>query len=266
MGLEGRKVGIAAERKADMIAKLIEKNGGKPSTFPIQGKQVLNEKTAEKNVSKLLAESFHLILLTTGIGAETLEKAAQQLNLFSDFIGKLEKSTLAVRGSKTRKWLKKHSLTASYVSEDGTMENVLDSLAEVKRSDGKHVFLQTYDQDDVVIKNKLESIGYTVYLSKPYLYKKPDFLILNNLRQHIMDQTLDAVVFTSKTQVINLFDKERERLVYAFNDKVKAVAVGKVTAYELEKNGVSHVIHPTNQKMGAMVIELRNYFNACLNH
>jgi len=261
-GLEGKKIGIAADRKADMIVRLIQKNGGEPTAFPIQGKQVLNEKTAEKNVSKLLAESFHLILLTTGIGAETLEKAAQRLNRFPDFIDKLENSTLVVRGSKTQKWLKKHSLSASYASEDGTMENVLYSLAEVKRSDGKHVFLQTYNQDDVLIKGKLESRGYTVYLSKPYLYKNPDFIILNNLRQHIMDQFLDAVIFTSKTQVKNLFDKEPKRLVNAFNDNVKAVAVGKVTAYELEKNGVSHVVHPTNQKMGAMVIELRNYFKA----
>ncbi|WP_339230845.1 uroporphyrinogen-III synthase [Oceanobacillus sp. FSL K6-2867] len=264
-GFEGKRIGIAAARRSDMIAALIEKNGGTASTFSIQGEQVLNKATCEQDLSHLFTEAFQLILLTTGIGAETLEKAARQMDRVPEFIGKLERTPLAVRGSKTLNWLKKHALTPSYIAGDGMMENLLDTLASEKFNDHPHVFLQAYNQDDDFLKEKLENLGYTVYLSKPYQYKKPDPGILRRLRQHIVEQTLDAVIFTSKTQVQNLFyGNKTKEMVDAFNNNVIAAAVGKVTAAELEQHGISDVFYPANQKMGAMVIELRDYYKASL--
>lgn len=263
-GLDGRKIGVAAARKAEAIETLIQKNGGSAIAFPIQGKQQLNEDICKQDIKELIAKPFDMIILTTGIGVETLERTAQQLQEHANFIGKLEKTPLAIRGSKTMNWLKKHDLKPSLVSNDGTMKNLFDSLEREEQGHRKRVYLQAYNQDDVELKDKLENLGFDVYLSKPYRYEEPEQPILGSLRQTIISQEIDAVIFTSKTQVQNLFHKsiDSEEIIHAFNDSVLAVAVGKVTASELEENGITNVFQPKKPKMGAMIVELSRHLSA----
>lgn len=260
-GMDGKRIGVAATRNASIISKLVEKNGGTPAVFSIQGEQVLNVETSKQNVTALITEPFDLVLLTTGIGVETLENAAYNMNLPSDFNQKLINTAIAARGVKTMNWLKRQSLAAKFVSSDGTMEGLLDSLATEKPSNGTRVFLQAYNQDGAALKHTLEKIGYSVYLSKPYHYKEPDYNIICNLEQEIINQSLEAVIFTSKSQVQNLFKScnKTKEIVDSFNNKVKAVAVGKITARELQRNGVDNIFQPTKPKMGAMVVELMEY-------
>ncbi|WP_010531886.1 uroporphyrinogen-III synthase [Lentibacillus jeotgali] len=258
-GMDGKRIGIAAARNREAIGKLIQNNGGTPLVFSIQGEQLLNETISRQNILDFVREPFDNVLLTTGIGAEALEKAANDLDCHSDFIGKLRNSTLAVRGSKTVNWLKKHALAAELVSDDGTMENLLAKLGDGR---DKRMFLQAYSQDDAAVEEQLERQGHAVYLSKLYHYKEPDHTIVTDLRERIISQSLDAVVFTSKTQVRNLFKEssEAKEMTAVFNDSILAAGVGKVTAAELKKNGITTVFHPEKQKMGAMVVELGNYF------
>ncbi|GAA0443446.1 hypothetical protein GCM10008983_20840 [Lentibacillus halophilus] len=158
------------------------------------------------------------------------------------------------------KWFKKHDLSAAFVSEDGTIDNLLKSV-EDSNAFGNHVFLQAYNQDDALLEQRLQELGYTVYLSKPYQYREPDKNTFTNLIQEIINQSLDAVIFTSKTQVQNLFHNtsDAKALTESFDNHVLAVAVGKVTASELTNNGVSNVWYPREPKMEAMVVKLRNY-------
>ncbi|MGJ9460475.1 uroporphyrinogen-III synthase [Oceanobacillus sp. CF4.6] len=265
-GLNGKKIGVAAERRAEAISTLIQKYGGTPIAFPIQGEQKLNESICEQNIKELLAKPFDMVVLTTGVGAETLENTAQRLNLDSNFIEKLGNTTLAIRGSKTVKWIKKYSLSAKYTSEDGTMENLLTSLASEQPNKDKHLFLQAYNQGDVILKKALEDLGYDVYLSKPYHYRAPDDKTLHGLKKAVTEQTLDAVIFTSKTQVQNLFQTTEGEIVKAFNENVLAVAVGKVTAAELKIKGINNVFQSEKQKMGAMIVELSEHYKKVSIH
>lgn len=264
MDKEVKRIGIAASRRSNEISALVKKIGGIPIVFSIQGEQVLNDETSEHDVEELIANSFDLVVLTTGIGSSTLEEASWRVNRFPEFIRKLSSIPLAIRGSKTEKWLKRHSLDAKVVSTDGTMENLLHSMRPVIEGQSKSVFLQTYNEDELVLKEKLESLGCNVYMSKPYRYSYPDKETIDKLELNIVEQKLDAVIFTSKTQVKNLFRMafDAELLANAFNNHVTAVAVGKVTANQLKQYGIKRVVQPANQKMGAMVIELRDYLLA----
>ncbi|WP_156288715.1 uroporphyrinogen-III synthase [Oceanobacillus salinisoli] len=260
-GLSGKKVAIAAARQANAIDILIKKHDGEAFHFPIQGEYQLNELVCKQDVKELVDKSFDMVILTTGIGADTLEQSAQKLNIHAQFIEKLRMSTLAIRGSKTCKWMKKHALTPHYVSEDGTMNNLIKSLPAVANETEKRIYLQTYNEDDVELKSSLKQLGYEVYLSKPYSYKEPDSQLLAALKETILKQTVHAVIFTSKTQVRNLFSSsDRDELAAAFNDHVLAVAVGKVTAAELENSGIENVLQPMEPKMGAMIVELSKQF------
>ncbi|WP_424474957.1 uroporphyrinogen-III synthase [Oceanobacillus kimchii] len=264
MDNDSKRIGIAASRRSSEISTLVKKINGTPVVFSIQGEQVLNDETSERDVEELIANAFDFVVLTTRIGASTLEEASWRVNRFPEFIRKLSSIPLAIRGSKTEKWLKKHSLNAKVVSKDGTMENLLNSLTPLIGRESNKVFLQTYTEDDLVLKEKLESIGCNVYMSKPYRYRNPDKETIDKLELNIVEQNLDAVIFTSKTQVKNLFRTaiDTELLAEAFNNHVTAVAVGKVTANQLNQYGIGRVVQPANQKMGAMIIELRDYLSA----
>lgn len=259
-GLNGKVIGVAATRRADIIKALIQKNGGFAKVFSIQGEQQLNEDICKENVREFLANPYDMVVLTTGIGAQTLENTAHDLNEYSNFIQKLNRSPLAIRGSKTLKWLKENSLSATFIAEDGIMDNLLKAMAVEQPCTDKRLFLQAYNQDDIALKSSLENLGYHVYISKPYQYMPPDDNTLKNLKQEILNKTLDAVIFTSKTQVLNLFQHSTEQLIQAFNEKVLAVAIGKVTASELKKKGIVNVFQSEKQKMGAMVVELSEHY------
>ncbi|MGI8315212.1 uroporphyrinogen-III synthase [Halobacillus mangrovi] len=258
-GLTDKRIGVAADRKSEAICKLIENMGGNGVVYPSQGKQVLNEDISSQNVKDYLNKTFDWVILTTGIGVRTLAQSAAENNMRDKFLEKLGQSSLAIRGSKTMDWLRENHLNPDLVSEDGTMDHLF-SLLPSPTKEAASVFLQAYHQDDALLKNKLEAVGYNVYLSQPYAFEPPSETIMNSLKEEIVKQSLDAVVFTSKTQVKNLFNTPTQELTEAFNDQVLAVAVGKVTAKELEDQGINQVLQPNRPKMGAMVVAMDRYY------
>ncbi|WP_226578647.1 uroporphyrinogen-III synthase [Halobacillus litoralis] len=259
-GLENKRIGIAADRRSDAISNLVKNMGGHPYNFPIQGRQVLNESLCAQNVTDYLKETFEWVILTTGIGARTLDHAAKEKEVRDSFIHKLAAEKLAVRGSKTIDWLKENDLKPVLTAEDGTMSNLFTHMKTACTEGHSRVFLQAYNQDDELLKVTLEKLGYSVYLSKPYAFHPPESEYVDGLKKSILLSEVDAVVFTSKTQVINLFKEEKEKITEAFNRDVLAVAVGKVTAKELENQGIVTVLQPEKPKMGAMIVTLDRYY------
>ncbi|KHD86611.1 uroporphyrinogen-III synthase [Heyndrickxia ginsengihumi] len=262
-GLINKRIGIAAERQAEAISTLITKQGGTAEVFSIQGEWILNDDICVENVKKLIHGSFPWVVLTTGIGAKSLEDAAIRINEREAFLQALRNTKIAIRGSKTLNWLRQHDLKPLYVAEDGTMENLLSFFQDGEKREGQeNIYIQLYDQDDQVLQTSFEQLGFAPYLSKPYHYKHPDTQVLQDLKDNILQSSLDAVVFTSKTQVRNLFQQteQNEALTRSFNEHVLAVAVGKVTASELERQGIKKVIQPANQKMGEMIVKLSEYY------
>jgi precorrin-2 dehydrogenase / sirohydrochlorin ferrochelatase len=73
------------------------------------------------------------------------------------------------------------------------------------------------------------------------------------------------VAFTSNTQVKFFFEGARRLnavsfLQRAFNEKVIALSVGSMTSAELSKNGITRVVAPEHERMGAMVMELVRHY------
>ncbi|WP_159462220.1 uroporphyrinogen-III synthase [Halobacillus sp. Marseille-P3879] len=257
--LTGKSIAIAADRQAAAIGELVHKQGGTPVTVPIQGRKVLNEREAEKDVKKLIGSHFDYVILTTGIGSKALEEAATRIGEHEAYIESLRETKLAVRGSKTIKWLKEKDLKPFIVSEDGTMKELIGALSDLQLN-GEKVFLQQYNKEEERLLNQLTALPIELYQSLPYHYIEPEEETLHKLQNLIIDQKVDAVVFTSKTQVQNLFETGSRQLSGAFADKVLAVAVGSVTADELKSYGIHRIVEPAKPKMGAMIIALTNYY------
>ncbi len=261
-GLTNKTIAIAADRRAEAIATLVKKHGGSPEIFSIQGQRIYNQSICRENIGVLINQFFDWVILTTGIGVRTLEQAAVEMNQEKNFLDTLRQRKLAIRGSKTRNWLKSRRLAAECVSPDGTMKQLFAQLAADAHPAGKKVYLQVYDEDEAELTRSFEKLGYVVYLSKPYHYQKPDPPVLQKLTASIIGGAVDAVIFTSKTQVRNLFHQidQQEDLVRAFNQRVLAVAIGKVTGGEIADQGVHIVVRPDYPKMGAMIVTLSRYY------
>ncbi|WP_079530447.1 uroporphyrinogen-III synthase [Halobacillus hunanensis] len=268
-GLTGKVIGVAADRSATSLSSLIQKKGGTPAVYSIQGKQILNEQTSQDNIEDFLSKSFDWAIFTTGIGAQTLEDTSIKSELYRAFIEKLNNTRVAIRGKKTLNWCQKNGVRASIISEDGTMEHLVKTFSEEQIDRNfQRVFLQAYSHNDAKLKKELKKAGCQVYLSQPYSYEEPDTQVLDNLGKAIKTQLLHAVVFTSKTQVKNLVKNQRDNheIIQAFNNHVLAVAVGKVTANELKENGILYVLQPDQPKMGPMVQTLERYYQKMNTH
>lgn len=59
---------------------------------------------------------------------------------------------------------------------------------------------------------------------------------------------------------------QKEELQHLFEQHVLAVAVGKVTAEALKEEGVSRILAPALERMGAMIIELSQYMKKQSTH
>ncbi|WP_163526512.1 uroporphyrinogen-III synthase [Halobacillus ihumii] len=262
-GLTGKVIGVAADRSANALSSLIQKKGGTPAVFSIQGKQILNEQISQDNIRDFISKSFDWAIFTTGIGAQTLEDTSVKSEIYRDFIEKLNNTQVAIRGKKTLNWCQKNGVKASMLSDDGTMEHLVKTFSEEQIDlNYQRVFLQAYSQNDAKLKEKLEKAGCHVYLSQPYFYEEPNLQVLENLKEAIKTKSLDAVVFTSKTQVKNLVTNHHDNreTIQSFNNHVLAVAVGKVTANELKESGILYVLQPDRPKMGPMVAALERYY------
>lgn len=260
--LMGKNIAIAANRRSEEIAEIIRKKGGEPVVKSIQGQMLLNEKDAEQDVEYLLNHSFDWIVLTTGVGAQALENAAKRLDVLAAFIDKLSTSKLAIRGSKATKWLRTHGLEPTFLAPDATMHALTKGLQEIDIA-GDSVFFQAYNkEEEKSIQQFVGTFSENLYMSRPYHYLEPDKTVLQELVDLITSRSLDAVIFTTKTQVRNLLANQESKieLVEALQADVLAVSVGKVTTQELLDSGVQHVIEPQNQKMGAMIVKLANYY------
>ncbi|WP_173917394.1 uroporphyrinogen-III synthase [Halobacillus sp. Marseille-Q1614] len=257
--LLNKTIGIAADRNSEAIEEMIRKQGGTAVIKSIQGRKWLHEASAEQDVKKLIDTSYDWVILTTGIGAKALEEAAERLGKQKDYIDALKQTKLAIRGSKTIKWLKEKGLSAKVVSSDGTMAELIEHLKQ-EDIEGRNFFLQLYNKEEKQLIERLTSLPIELYQSLPYHYEEPSEETVGELRNMIAHKQLDALLFTSKTQVQNLFAEKGEGLAVAFNQHVIAGAVGKVTAKELRDFGVKRMIEPEKPKMGALVVALTKYY------
>jgi uroporphyrinogen-III synthase len=262
--LQGKRIVIAASRKTDEMSILIEKQGGLPAVRSLQGTVFLAAEEVEPDLRRFVEEGADWVLLTTGIGTETLLDLAGKAGIEEPFLQTLRQSNVASRGYKTFAALKKMGIKPVAVDEDGTTKGLVRALAGHDFS-GKRVMVQLHGENAPSLIQFLEGQGASVLPLLPYQHIAPKREAVETLCQELLNEEVDAVCFTTAIQVRSLFHFAREQhcvneLLKTFEGKTVAVAVGKVTAEALEEEGVERLVVPEKERMGAMVIELGKYY------
>lgn len=263
-GLEGKKVVIAGSRKTDEISTLIEKQGGTPLVRSLQGTVFLAEEQVEPDLRKYINEGADWTILTTGIGTETLVKLSRQLGEEEAFLRQLRESNIASRGYKTFASLKKLGLAPLKKDDDGTTRGLVRAL-ENEDFSGKRVMVQLHGETAPALIKFLEEKGASVHQVLPYRHISPDEKAVSLLCEELKAGEIDAVCFTAAIQVREFFQYVKKHdltkdVLEAFKARTLPVAVGKITAEALTEEGVENTLAPDLERMGAMIIELANYY------
>jgi uroporphyrinogen-III synthase len=263
-GLSGKRIVVGGTRKLEEISTLIEKQGGIPVIRSLQGTVFLAEKEVEPDLVEFVEKGADWVIVTTGIGIETLINIAAKLGIEEAFLKNIRGAKVAARGYKSLAALKKLAIQPIVTSDDGTTKGLIRVFNGIDFT-GNRVMVQLHGETAPALTQFLESQGAVVQKILPYQHIEPEEETVKTLCQELIAKECDAVCFTTAVQVRSLFDYARKNNRYneiteAFKDKTLAVAVGKVTLEALKESGIDRVLAPENERMGAMIITLANYY------
>ncbi|RUT35819.1 uroporphyrinogen-III synthase [Paenibacillus zeisoli] len=263
--LQNKKIVIAGSRKTEEMSEIIERRGGVPLVRSLQGLTYSDPVEVEEDVKRFIQQGADWFIFTTGIGFEAMIQAAERLNAVSDFEERLKETKIACRGYKTNAFLKKSGIHPVVCDDDGTIASMIEKLEVFDFNDQK-VWIQLHGELSSelyqFIKNKG---GMDVQAILPYHYQAPEQQTLASILNELIQREVDAVCFTTRVQVGYLFDYAREHgheeeLKSVFEKDVLAAAVGKVTAEALRDRGISRIIVPEKERMGALIVEIAQYY------
>ena len=95
--------------------------------------------------------------------------------------------------------------------------------------------------------------------------KNPAEENVQQLLYEVLSNDVDVVAFTSNTQVKFFFEGARRQraegfVQRAFNERVIALSVGSMTSAALREYGITRIVAPEHERMGAMVMELVTHY------
>jgi len=262
--MRGKRIALCASRKLDEMTTLIEKQGGTAVIRPAQGTVFAKGSELGEEMRAIIAMRPDWIVFTTGIGVEALSETAEREGIAAEWKRMIENARVAARGYKTAAALKTIGVIPVAASEDGTTKGLISALGAHNFA-GKKVAAQLYGDTAPALRQFFLASGASYTELFPYQHVAPDQETLETLYNEVVGREIDAVCFTSAMQVRFFFSFAREKqdiapLLDAFRTDVVACAVGKVTQEALEEEGVSRVIAPEHERMGAMIVTLARYF------
>ncbi len=263
--LQNKKIVIAGSQKTEEMAEIIERRGGIPLVRSLQGLTDSDPVEVEEDVKRFIEQGADWFIFTTGIGFEAMIQAAERLNAVSDFEKRLKETKISCRGYKTNAFLKKAGIHPVVCDDDGTVASMIEKLEVFDFTDQK-VWIQLHGELSSQLYQFIQSKGsMDVQAVLPYRYHAPEQETLALIMNELIQREVDAVCFTTRVQVGYLFDYAREHgreeeVKSVFEQNVLAAAVGKVTAEALRDRGISRIIVPEIERMGALIVEISHYY------
>ncbi|KQL58054.1 MULTISPECIES: uroporphyrinogen-III synthase [Bacillaceae] len=255
---------LTASRKTDEMQELIRKQGGTSSVRSMQGTVIEDKTIVRAMIRNGLNDDVDWFVFTTGIGIHTFMRHAEEMGVKKAFVQKLNNARIAVRGYKAIAALKKEGVSYEVTSEDGTTKDLLTKLS-VFSFQKKNVVVQLYGIPSPEIDHFFSDKQATLTTWLPYHHLPPEESVADKLlHELVINKKYQAVCFTSALQVKALFSCAEDRglveeVIASFDEDVIATAVGKVTAEALYESGVTKVVYPAKERMGAMIIHLGKY-------
>jgi uroporphyrinogen-III synthase len=260
-GLAGRTVAILEARRSAELAKLFEQRGARVYVAPALREETLDAGDAVRGfVDAVCDGSFDLLLCLTGVGVRGLFAAAERLDRKDELQAAVGRLPILCRGPKPVAALRTFGREPTYTTPSPyTTQQVLEIAGDLGLR-GKRVGMVRHGGPSPELIAGLKEIGAEVREVQVYQWALPeDTHPIEGLIERLEAGAIDAVAFTSASQVQNLFAiaeqaGRAEHLRTLLRGVRAIVAVGPVSAAELLAHGLRVDVEPREPKMGPMVL------------
>ncbi len=205
--MQGERIAILESRAAQQVAALVARHGGTPVSAPA----LAEVPDADPEAVRALIEHHAaappaLAIFQTGVGTRALFETAAALSLERTLEAMLSRTVVAVRGPKPTAVLRSRRIRIDRAAADPfTTHELLAAIADVP-IDGGTVLVQRYGESNEGLAKALAARGAAAVEIPTYRWTLPeDTAPLIDLGERLRAGAIDAVVFTSASQVRNLF-------------------------------------------------------------
>jgi uroporphyrinogen decarboxylase len=259
---QGLRVAVFESRKADEMAKLIERFGGVPSVSPSMREVPLDDNPeAVDFANRLMTGQIDIVIFMTGVGFRHTLAALDRKVDRERFLASLSDCVTIVRGPKPLAAMREVGLTPTHkVAEPNTWRELLELIDAGIPIASQTILLQEYGVPNPSLVAGLEARGANVVTLKVYDWELPlDTSPLEANVRALAAGERDVVMFTSANQVVNMLRMaEQLDVVDELKDALRTtvvVSVGPTTSERLRALGLPVDFEPTHPKMGHMVAE-----------
>jgi uroporphyrinogen decarboxylase len=256
------RVAAFESRRADDVARMIERFGGVPFVSPSMREiPVAADRSVVEFAHRLITGQIEVVLLLTGGGTREMIARAERHIDRQRFLHALSDVKTVVRGPKPLAALKEVGITPTViVSEPNTWREVLAAMDAKLPVANLTVAVQEYGVPNVSLIAGLEARGAKVEPFKVYRWDLPEDVepLRENVRR-LAEGGVDVAMFTSGQQVVHVLRVARElgleaRLREAFTRLVVA-SVGPTTSEMLRENDLPVDFEPSHPKLGQLISE-----------
>ncbi|QJD59049.1 uroporphyrinogen-III synthase [Pseudomonas sp. gcc21] len=244
--LQGRRIALPESRELNLFADMLIKRGADVLRCPLVSIHDAPDQAPVLDwIRTFVVQPPEDLILLTGEGLRRLVSAAERAggSLKDEFVTALAQVRTVTRGPKPGAALRKIGLKADVVAVEPTTDGVIATL-KAENLQGRRIAVQLYGTEpNLPLMDFLREAGAITSSVSPYVYADD---IENEQVEHLIDaligREVDAIAFTSATQVRRLFQVARRHvgeagLLDALANVVVA-SVGPVVSEELEQRKV----------------------------
>lgn len=256
--MKNKRIAFLESRLADHVAELVTRRGAIAISAPALSEQPdLDPAAILRLLDRWSARPAKLVIFQTGVGTRALFAATDALGITPTFLNLLANSLVAVRGPKPTAVLRQRAVRIDVSAADPfTTQQVLDAIAGVELAH-QIVVVQRYGDVNIALNDALVARGATVVEVPTYRWALPaDTTPLVRLIDALGRSDVDAVVFTSASQVQNLFAAAPPAQHDALRDSLNATliaSVGPVCSDALRDRGVDVDVEARPPKLGPLM-------------
>ncbi len=260
--LAGYTVAVTAARRAEELGALLDRRGARVVYAPaIRIVPLADDTELVAATRAVLERPVDLVVATTGVGFRGWLEAAEAWDL--PLVEHLQSARILARGPKARGAIRGGGLVDAWSPESESSAEVLAHLLSGAEGPlpGRRVAVQLHGDPLPDLLEGLRRTGAEVLPVPVYRWLLPDDVApVRRLVTSIVGGSVDAVTFTSAPAAAGLLrvaedSGVRDEVVEALRGRVRAFAVGPVTAGPLDAVGVP-TLQPVRARLGALAREV----------
>ena len=260
--MNGQTVAILESRLGEHLAELIAKRGGKPVRAPALAEiPDVDPRYIADLIREWQAKAVKAAIFQTGVGTHALFKTADTLGMTETLLALVASAVVVVRGPKPTAALRSRGVRIDLSArEPYTTVEVLEALEPIPLKD-ERVIVQRYGAKNPELEQGLIAMGATVIEIPVYRWSMPDDTQpMIDLIGALERREIDAVVFTSASQVHHLFNVAQQLgagdSLAANLNRTLVASIGPVCTAALRHFGVAIGLEPRPPKLGPLVAAL----------